>query len=162
MPPRTELAAKVDVGLGSITRTLEELCRANEGKSAQPGPTSKPHKFYSMVFVARGNQSSAFNCHFPRMIGAASRLCPHDEAVRLVGFSKPCSDRLCSSLALARVSSVAIARDAPGAEALWKFVQKTVPPVDVSWMDETHDGRYQPTRIQTVESGGDGKRKRMI
>ncbi|KND92215.1 hypothetical protein TOPH_03243 [Tolypocladium ophioglossoides CBS 100239] len=146
VPPKPEICAKVDVGFNSITKNLEELANPNVE------PTDTPSQPYSMVFVARGNQSATFNCHFPKMICAASKNTQRDEKTRLVGFSKPCSDRLSSCLGVARVSSVAVERDAPGAEALWAFVQKAVPPIDISWFEGVGDSKYQATKIASVET----------
>ncbi|OAQ95087.1 RNase p and RNase mrp subunit [Purpureocillium lilacinum] len=153
-PQKPELSAHVDVGFNSITRKLEETSKetpkARGDTSAQAtGDAKRP---YSMIFVARGNQSSAFNCHFPRMVGAATRASPSEERTRLVGFSKPCSERLSAVLGVARVSSVAVMRDAPGAEALWAFVQKTVSPVDTSWLEESKASAYRPTQIGSTET----------
>ncbi|PHH89688.1 hypothetical protein CDD83_5494 [Cordyceps sp. RAO-2017] len=145
-PPKPELHAKVDVGFNSITKAL------TRDHDSEAGCKDARSQSYSMVFVARGNQSPAFNCHFPKMIGLSSKDCPRDEKTRLVGFSKPCSDRLGFSLGLARVSSVAVARDAPGANALWQFVQRTVAPVGISWLDDMGDARYRATKISSVEA----------
>ena len=113
-----------------------------------------------MVFVARGNQSSAFNGHFPKMVAAAGRRCVPDESTRLIGFSKPCSERLSSCLAVARVSSLAIVRDAPGSEALWKFVQEYVPRLDDKWLWGAQDV-YKVTNIKSIETSV-GLKKRKI
>lgn len=157
-PPKPEIGAKVDVGFNSITKNLEGLSHAVPKSNAKPA--DGPRQPYSMVFVARGNQTSAFNCHFPKMICAASKNTQQDEKARLVGFSKPCSDRLSSSLGIARVSSVAVERDAPGAEALWAFVQKAVPPVDISWLDGIGDTKYRATKIASAETTVGNKKAR--
>ncbi|PFH60692.1 hypothetical protein XA68_10530 [Ophiocordyceps unilateralis] len=148
VPPRPELCAKVDVGFNSITRTLQE---PSFDARCQP---------YAMVFVARGNQSSAFNCHFPKMVGVASKDCPPDERTRLVGFSKPCSDRLSSSLGIARVSSVALSRDAPGAAALWDLVRRKVAPVDMAWLEDAMSAEHRVTKIISVDTPMGSKRAR--
>ncbi|POR31349.1 Uncharacterized protein TPAR_08449 [Tolypocladium paradoxum] len=159
VPPKPEICAKVDVGFNSITKNLEEHSHAVPKSNTEP--TDALSQPYSMVFVARGNQSSAFNCHFPKMIGAASKNTQQDEKTRLVGFSKPCSDRLSSSLGIARVSSVAVERDAPGAEALWAFVQKAVPPVDISWLEGVGDTKYRATKVASVETTVGNKKARI-
>ncbi|PNY24687.1 Uncharacterized protein TCAP_05374 [Tolypocladium capitatum] len=157
-PPKPDICAKVDVGFNSITKNLEGHSRAVPKSNAEPAHT--PGQPYSMVFVARGNQSSSFNCHFPKLICAASKNTQQDEKTRLVGFSKPCSDRLSSSLGIARVSSVAVQRDAPGADALWAFVQKAVPPVDISWLEAVGDVRYRATKIASTETTVGNKKAR--
>ncbi|RDA84267.1 hypothetical protein CP532_1993 [Ophiocordyceps camponoti-leonardi (nom. inval.)] len=140
VPPRPELCDKVDVGFNSITRTLQDL---------SPDASRQP---YAMVFVARGNQSAAFNCHFPKMVGVKSKDCPPDERTRLVGFSRSCSDRLSSSLGIARVSSVALSRDAPGAAPLWDLVRRKVAPVDMAWLDDAMGAGYRATNIVSINT----------
>ncbi|KAK7424989.1 RNase P and RNase MRP subunit [Neonectria magnoliae] len=147
VPPMPEINAKIDVGLNSITKNLGPL----GGNSDRQ---------YSMVFVARGNQASSFNCHFPQMVGATSKRLDAEKKIRLVGFSKPCADRLSTCLGLPRVSSVAITSDAPGADALQEFVQKTVAPVDAAWLDETQDPNYLATIITASETTIGPKRLR--
>jgi ribonuclease P/MRP protein subunit POP3 len=139
--PAPELAKKLDVGFNSITRSLESMSASNE----------EPNEPYAMIFVARGSQSAPFNSHFPQMTGTASKNLPPDQKIRLVGFSKPCSARISQCLGIARVSSVAILRDAPGAEALWSFVQKVVDPVEISWLKASAEPNYKETKIVTSE-----------
>lgn len=138
VPPTPELNDKIDVGLNSITRNLDPLDDSSDRQ-------------YSMVFVARGDQGPSFNCHFPQMVGATSKRLDSEKKIRLVGFSKPCSDRLSACLGLPRVSSVAITTDAPGANALQEFVQKTVAPVNAAWLDKSQDTHYLATMINATE-----------
>lgn len=135
------------------------MSEPRNGPGAPSSAPGSPEAPYSMVFVARGNQTAAFNCHFPKMVAAASRnsTCDADK-VRLVGLSRPCNDRLSSALGIARASSVAVECGAPGAEALWEFVQKTVPPVEVSWFGPRQDAAFHPTRIGSVETTVGAKR----
>lgn len=105
-----------------------------------------------MIFVARGDQSSAFNCHFPQMVGVASKDLPIERKIRLVGISKPCSERLSACLGLPRVSSIAVSGDAPGAGALEEFVRKVVSPVTVHWLGTLGEAEYLPTKINPIET----------
>ncbi|KAH0495449.1 hypothetical protein TgHK011_008999 [Trichoderma gracile] len=140
-PPVPELSASVDVGFNSIVKNL--------GSTRPSDGSANSDKGYSMIFVARGSQSPAFNQHFPQMVAAASRNLPDKEKIRLVGFSKPCSERLGSVLGIPRVSSVAISAHAPGADALFALVQNTVSPVESPWLDEATCATYKPTRISS-------------
>lgn len=153
VPPLPVISSSVDVGFNSITRKLESWSSSHGNQRTE---TSTP--IYSMIFVARGNQASAFNCHFPQMVGVASNTLSPENKIRLVGFSKPCSDRLSGALGLPRVSSVAIIQDAPGAEALQELVRKTVGPVDMKWMDDSKNERFLPTKIKAVETTVGSKR----
>ncbi|KAM0454929.1 hypothetical protein ACHAPV_008070 [Trichoderma viride] len=144
-PRSLELSACVDIGFNSIAQNL--------GSPSKPSEVAKPSpKDYSMVFVARGSQSPAFNHHFPQMIAAASRNLPEKEKIRLVGFSKPCSERIGNTLGIPRVSSIAISRHAPGAEALLAVVENLVAPVDSPWLSEVPNTEYKTTQIASVET----------
>ncbi|PHH80165.1 hypothetical protein CDD82_1935 [Ophiocordyceps australis] len=153
VPPKPELDAKIDVGFNSITRTLREMTQPCNQVEAEK-------RIYSMIFVARGDQSPAFNCHFPKMIAAASKHLPAEQEIRLVGFSKPCSERLSSCLGVPRVSSVAVARDAPGAEALWTLVREVVAPVTSSWLEDIRSSDFQRTKIGFSDTVAGSKRTR--
>ncbi|KAF4993006.1 hypothetical protein FGRMN_6810 [Fusarium graminum] len=156
VPPMPEIEDSIDIGLNSITRNL------------QPGPQNVAEsteddrrRQYSMVFVTRGNQASSFNCHFPQMVGVASGQLSSDEKIRLVGFSKPCSDRLSTCLGVPRVSSIAIHRDAPGIGALQEFVKKRVAPVEVSWLNASPDTQYLAPKINAIQTTVGPKRVRV-
>ncbi|CAH0019017.1 unnamed protein product [Clonostachys rhizophaga] len=156
IPQAPELGLKVDIGFNVITRNLEGISRGESGHTENADgdvDLQTNETVYSMVFVARGDQSSAFNCQFPRMVAAATKELPPDSQTRLVGFSKSCSERLSKSLHIPRVSSIAIKRDAPGCKALWDFVREKVPPVDAAWLGKPQDQTsYFPTRINSIET----------
>ncbi|KAK0737001.1 hypothetical protein B0T21DRAFT_347414 [Apiosordaria backusii] len=137
VPPTPELAGYVDVGLSHISRALQ-------------GMSSKDMKPYSVVFVARSGQSSAFHCHFPQMVALASQSQPPEKAVRLVGISKACEDKLSAALGIPRVSSIAIREDAPQAKGLVDFVREHVKPVEVAWLKEARAGKYLDTKIDAI------------
>ncbi|KAM3456683.1 hypothetical protein MY3296_001638 [Beauveria thailandica] len=146
LPAKPETASQVDVGFNSITRGLQD---ANNEQNAD-GVVRKGQG-YSMVFVCRGNQSAAFNSHFPQMVAASSADAQPGHATRLIGFSKPCSSRLSSCLGLARVSAVAVKSDAAGSCALWDLVKKSVKPVQCEWLDEARSLKYRQTQIVSLE-----------
>ncbi|KAF4441246.1 rnase subunit pop3 [Fusarium austroafricanum] len=156
VPSMPEIEASIDVGLNSITRNLQYWSR-----KATESTEDEPKQQYSMVFVTRGNQASTFNCHFPQMIGAASRKTRLEEHIRLVGLSKPCSERLSACLGVPRVSSIAILKDAPGAGALQEFVMKKVAPVKASWLDASSDAQYLEPKINAIETTVGPKRVRV-
>lgn len=153
-PPAPELAAYVDVGLASISRGLE-------GMSSKDGPGADAEP-YSVVFVARSGQSSAFHCHFPQMVAVASSPRSPLPAIRLVGFSKPCEDRLSAVLGIPRVSSIALREGAPQTKVLLDYVRGHVAPVDVAWIREAQSAEYRGTKIDAVPTKiGVAKSKRV-
>jgi ribonuclease P/MRP protein subunit POP3 len=158
IPPGPDLCKYVDVGFNSITKGLESISRP---KTTEKLEERVSRRRYSMVFVTRGNQSSTFNCHFPKMVAASAKTLGPNDGIKLIGFSKPCSDRLSSCLGIARVSSIAIAEDAPGVEALSKFVNEHVPPVDAAWLDGSQDLRYRVTQIISAETGVGAKKMKL-
>lgn len=160
-PPAPELTAHVDVGLSQISRTLQAMSHKDESGPSPADARSKPRgadasggssssRPYSVVFVARSGQSSAFHCHFPQMVATAAQSQPADKAVRLVGFSKACEDRLSAALGIPRVSSIGLREDAPQAKGLVDFVRGHVAPVEVAWLREAQSAEFLATKIDAV------------
>ncbi|OAQ97071.1 hypothetical protein LLEC1_00958 [Akanthomyces lecanii] len=154
-PAKPEIASQVDVGFNSITSGLQDTNKKGRG-DGNPEVKQK----YSMIFVCRGNQTAAFNCHFPQMVAASPNEGRADQATRLVGFSKPCSDRLSSSLGIARVSSVAIEKHAAGSSALWELVTRSVKPVQCEWLDEARSLQYRQSQIVSKETSVGAKKNK--
>ncbi|ATY63268.1 hypothetical protein A9K55_008415 [Cordyceps militaris] len=155
-PAKPDIASHVDVGFSAITRGFQDVNDAKED-----GGTKGKQK-YDMVFVCRGNQAAAFNSHFPQMVAASCRESQPDRATRLVGFSKPCSDRLSSCLGIARASSVAIRSDAKGSSVLWDLVRKAVEPVRCEWLEEARSLQYRPSQIISVETSVGPKKSKAV
>lgn len=150
MPPKPEIASQIDVGFNSITTGLQ---RKNPLAAAlETVKKTENSQKYSMVFVCRGNQTAAFNSHFPQMVAASTISVKTDQATRLVGFSKPCSDRLSTSLGIARVSSVAIHVDAAGSDALWNCVRMSVPASRCDWLEEAQSLEYRQSQVVSMET----------
>ncbi|KAL2259797.1 hypothetical protein VTK26DRAFT_6390 [Humicola hyalothermophila] len=156
-PPAPELAAFVDVGLSQISRGLQTMS-SKDGRKAPPGdattqqskPINPKDKPYSVVFVARSGQSSAFHCHFPQMVALAARSQPTETALRLVGLSKACEERLSAALGIPRVSSIGLREDAPHAKGLVDFVRERVAPIQVAWLEEARSAKFLETKIDAV------------
>lgn len=157
-PANPEIMSQVDVGFNSITTRLQStIAKATDDSSTDDSRQKKP---YSMIFVCRGNQTAPFNSHFPQMVAASSLRAEPAQVTRLIGFSKPCSDRLSASLGIARVSSVAICVDAVGSEPLRNLVEKTVQPVRCNWL---HDSQlYRQSRIVSIDTHVGAKKVKQI
>jgi ribonuclease P/MRP protein subunit POP3 len=151
IPPVPEISKSVDVGLSHITRNLEGSIKSMSSETEHKEPDNQSRQ-YTMIFVTRGDQSQAFNGHFPRMVAAASRCRSPAEKIRLVGFSKSCSEKLNLSLGIARTSSVALLGDAPGSRALFDKVRQVVPPIEAPWLEEARKEPYHGTRINAMET----------
>ncbi|KAK4157924.1 hypothetical protein C8A00DRAFT_39776 [Chaetomidium leptoderma] len=168
-PPVPELAAHVDVGLSKISRALQDMTGKDElglpsvdasSKRGEADSKADPRP-YAVVFVARSGQSSAFHCHFPQMVALAAQPQPADKAVRLVGFSKACEDRLSAAIGIPRVSSIGLREDAPQARALVEYVREHVAPVEVAWLREAQSARYLETKIDGVPTKVGTKKPRL-
>ncbi|KAK0623401.1 hypothetical protein B0T14DRAFT_425810 [Immersiella caudata] len=147
-PPAPEIMTRVDVGLANISRNLQST----------PSTENPP---YSVVFVARSGQSSSFHCHFPQMVAVASNSTPSSPAIRLVGFSKACEERLSAALGIPRVSSIGLREGAPQARGLIDYAREHVEPIDVAWLEQARTARYQETKINPVPTKiGTAKEKR--
>ncbi|KAH6850160.1 hypothetical protein B0I37DRAFT_370895 [Chaetomium sp. MPI-CAGE-AT-0009] len=168
-PPTPELAAYVDVGLSKISRELQAMSSQHEHNprleaapsehgEKEPKTDTRP---YDVVFVARSGQPSTFHCHFPQMVALAARSQPADKAVRLVGFSKSCEDRLSAALGIPRVSSIGLRADAPQAKGLVDFVRDHVAPIEVAWLREARAGKFLETKIDAVPTKVGVKKPRL-
>lgn len=149
-----ELAAFVDVGLTSITRNLETLAaghQSSEQSSGESNAETKTSSPYAVIFVARSGQSSAFNCQLPQMVAVASKSSPSAPPTRLVGYSRPCAEKLSACLSIPRVSSIGIRAGAPMSKALVEYVQEHVSPVGIAWLDEANGAVYRPTQLKVEE-----------
>lgn len=144
-PEAPAIKQYVDIGLTTVTRALQELSNMSHD-------TIESFRQYSVVFVARSGQPSGISSHLPQMVAAASGLRHSQSPIRLVGFSKPCDQRLTSALGIPRVSCIGVTGDAPNSKALIDFVHKRVPVIDVAWLREAVSGGYKDTRIKTVET----------
>lgn len=159
VPPSPELTKYVDLGLASISRSLEKISAdsgrdnpaASETAARERSPEESRHEHYAVVFIARSGQPSAFHSHFPQMVAVASRSVSSRQPIRLVGFSAACEERLRSSLGIPRVSSIGLREGAPQAKALVDFVREHVPPVDMSWFEEVKSGQFLETKINAIE-----------
>ncbi|KAF0326472.1 RNase p and RNase mrp subunit [Colletotrichum asianum] len=149
-PPAPEIASFVDVGLTSITRNLEKLASGPELATENDAIPSSASP-YALIFVARSGQSSAFNSQLPQMVAVASKHSHSTPATRLVGYSKPCGDKLSTCLGIPRVSSVGIRVGAPMSKALIEFVNKHVSPVRIAWLEEAQDAKYRQMQLKTEE-----------
>ncbi|KAK3692277.1 hypothetical protein B0T22DRAFT_531791 [Podospora appendiculata] len=167
--PVPELAAFVDVGLANISRNLQARSSKTGGPDSVPeegdgapksakaaAEAAKPP--YSIVFVARSGQSSAFHSHFPQMVAVASESLPSDKGIMLVGFSKPCEERLSAALGIPRVSSIALREGAPHSKGLVDFVRANVSPIDVAWIKEARAGGFLETQIEAVKTAVGSKK----
>jgi ribonuclease P/MRP protein subunit POP3 len=157
-PPTPELFAYVDVGLSKISRDLQAMSRKDDRNlSSEAAPSKLGEKEpkidtgpYAVVFVARSGQPSTFHSHFPQMVALAAQPQLADKAVRLVGFSKACEDRLSAALGIPRVSSIGLRGDAPQAKGLVDFVRDHVAPIEVAWLREARTGKFLETKIDAV------------
>ncbi|SPO02794.1 uncharacterized protein DNG_05469 [Cephalotrichum gorgonifer] len=159
VPATPEISKYVDVGLASISRGLEQLSSAAElhppvPPEEQSRPTESDAVAYSVIFVARSGQSTAFHCHYPQMVAVASRSPSCSHPIRLVGFSAPCAERLCVALGVPRVSAIGLRDGAPNAGALLDYVREHVAPVSMSWIspDPSQALRYLGANIKAVET----------
>jgi ribonuclease P/MRP protein subunit POP3 len=95
------------------------------------------------------------------MVALAAQSQSTDKAVRLVGFSKACEDRLSAALGIPRVSSIGLREDAPLAKGLVDFVRERVKPVEVPWLREAKEGKFLETRIAAVPTKVGNKKARL-
>ena len=168
-PPVPRISDHVLVGLGSITRHLEELCCHSKSQSPQTTfetvdsgailvvPPKSPEKqdqsrHLAAVFASRSSQPSIWHAHLPQLIAAVSSRYPNLPPIRLVQLPKGCEEIVCSSIGLPRASFVAVMNDAPQSKHLVDFVRANVPVIDMEWLREAQIARYLPVKINTIQT----------
>lgn len=57
-----------------------------------------------------------------------------------------------SALGIPRVSCVGILKDTPTSKALVDFVRKSVPIVEVKWLEEAQQADFKETKINAIET----------
>lgn len=162
-PPPPAVADSVDIGLATITRTLQELsAEATDRKpTSEDKAESKSVEPYSIVFILRSGVPTAFFNHLPQMVAVSCESLQLAEPTRLVGFSKSCETRLSSCLGIPRVTSVALRGDGtPQARAVVDFVRKTVPVIEVPWLKIAEKRQFQETTINTIQAPVGKKRQK--
>ena len=144
-PPPPAQSTFIDVGIPSISRTLEAL-------SSSPSD-SEDLRLYSAVFVVHGprGQSSALTTHFPIMVSVASSAHESKPPIHLVGLPEAAENRLSDALGIPRVSSVAIREACPSSDALLGFLRNRVPIVEIPWLQEAGRGVYKATKIKKTD-----------
>ncbi|KAI8626852.1 hypothetical protein F5Y19DRAFT_191543 [Xylariaceae sp. FL1651] len=156
IPPTPELQSYVDVGLSSVSRSLQNT--TSEGQNIGllqdgQGPEERSaSRLYSAIFVARSGQPNALSSHLPQMIAVASQSHPSQPPIRLVVLPKACEDRLSESLGIPRISCIGLCMNAPNSKALVDFVQDHVPVVKVPWLDEASHAEHRDTKINVIET----------
>ncbi|KAI1265199.1 hypothetical protein F5Y18DRAFT_427323 [Xylariaceae sp. FL1019] len=158
-PPVPELQAFVDIGLSSITRSLQKVSSEAGNPQGDDVSENRISPLYSLIFVARSGQPNALSSHLAQMVAVGSIKDPNQPPTRLVGFSKACEDRLAASLGLPRVSCVGIRVNAPNSQPLIEFTRQHVPIIRVSWLEEARRAEHRETKVNILETTiGDRKR----
>jgi ribonuclease P/MRP protein subunit POP3 len=167
IPPVPELSSHILVGLSSISRHLENMCRGQSPNGNESEPAEMPAAFaidnkgvikddavkaqnLAAVFVCRSSQPSVLHAHLPQLMATASIASLPLPPMRLVQLPQGCETRLCSSLGLPRASFVGLLEDAPHSKPLLDFVRERVPIVEASWLKEVQSAKYRPVKINTI------------
>ncbi|KAI5922224.1 hypothetical protein F4810DRAFT_675058 [Camillea tinctor] len=164
-PPRPEISSYVDVGLSTITRSLQNAASQGRDLKSKVGNDKASEKDqlirpYSVIFVARSGQPSILNNHLPQMVAVATKTHLSRTPIRLVGMSKACQDRLSESVGIPRVSYIGLREDAPNSRPLVDFVRQHVPVIEATWLEEASRAEYRETNINVIETFVGSKKQR--
>lgn len=97
------------------------------------------------------------------MIAIASKSQQLLEPIRLVGFSKDSEERLSTCMGIPRVTSVALrADDMAQLNAVVDFVRDRVPAIEAPWLEQTANGLYHETKINTMQAPIGKKRQKKV
>lgn len=120
-------------------------------KAATPEPS--PRRPMGAVFVCRADsQPPQLHSHFPVLCGLAEGKGKEvgGHPVRLVQLPKGANARLAASLGIPRVGFLGIMEGAPGSSPLMSFLDRTVPPVRIPWLDRGFE--YRRAKIKAMKT----------
>ncbi|KAI0200760.1 hypothetical protein F4808DRAFT_427823 [Astrocystis sublimbata] len=162
-PPAPELKSYVDLGLSSVTRSLQtvspETTVAGSLRNEDDPMAQLPGRHYAAIFVARSGQPSVLSSHLPQMVAVACQSRPSQPPTRLVELPRACEGQLYEALGIPRVSCIGICCDAPNSNALIEFIREHVSIVEAPWLQEAHCATYRATKINLIEASMGAKKK---
>lgn len=167
VPPIPEIGSFVDVGLSTVTRSLQNLAAKGHSSARVAAEDTtmsdgvQNGSLYSAVFVARSGYPNILSNHLPQMISVASGSHLSRTSTRLVGLSKACQDRLSDALGIPRVSCIGLRDGAPNSKALLEYIREHVPTTEAVWLRDALDTDFKDTKINSIETTiGISKHKR--
>ena len=147
------------VGFNSTNRHLESLAMA-PAMDKREDSGNENCSWMIAVFVARADQPSMLTAHFPLLIQTASLASPLKPPIRLVSLPNRADERLSTNMGLPRVGIIGLLDGAPGADGLVELVRRSVPGVEVPWLQEAAVGKYLPVSIKAIETSAPVAQKR--
>jgi len=181
IPPAPEISGYIDVGLTTVTRTLQHLsspdsaappsgdkAKINNGSGCNvstPTTDKRPaaEEMASPSTSSSGSSGSSYTAIFIARSGQTKPFQAHfpqmvaaasktQGHIRLVGFLKQgVAERLSAALDIPRVSVVGLRVGAPNANPLVEFLSERVDPVVVPWL-EGKGHDFRKTQIKAVET----------
>ena len=142
----------VTIGLNAITKELEEDATSSQdsvGHNTDAIPSSQTSKIPYAIFLTHPPSSLQYS-HLPRLIGQV-RSGPQPKVVTLAGSAER---QLCQTLALPRISLVALRKNAPGSEALNVLLAR-VDEITVPSLAEMSSCEWLGTNIVVYQAGAD-------
>jgi len=141
------------IGYNSTGRTLEALARSRQPPNMLDNPDSErpgdPVTKLSAVFVCRNSLPDIMTSSMPMLLATSA---PKATRARLVDISLQSEAKLAQALNQPRVGMLGLQEDAPGSDALLRFVTENLDPVEVPWLEQACSSAYFPANIKTIET----------
>jgi len=141
------------IGYNSTGRTLEALARRRQPPNILDNSDTErlwdPATKLCAVFVCRKSLPDIMTSSLPMLLATSA---PKATRARLVDISPQSEAKLAQALNQPRVGVLGLREDAPGSDALLRFVTENLDPVGVPWLEQACSSAYFPASIKTIET----------
>jgi ribonuclease P/MRP protein subunit POP3 len=141
------------IGYNSTGRTLEALARSRQPPNmlaiSDAEGRRDPATKLAAVFVCRKSLPEMMTSSLPMLLATSA---PKATRARLVDISPQAEAKLAQALNQPRVGILGLQEDAPGSDALLRFVTENLDPVEVPWLEQACSFAYFPANIKIIET----------
>lgn len=161
-PPAPRIADHVQIGLNSVTRSLEGTATqcmptplADRLNHLQDSTTPRPKTTLAVVIVSK-NKTDLVYSHLPMLCATASANSTKETSIRLVSLDADAEARLAECTGLHRVGVIGVSAGDAAVQPLIDYVRSHVEPMHLPWLVDVLQGRHQPLKIESTMSKSKG------
>lgn len=148
-----EVYDHLTVGFNSTVRRLESVARSRKPLVLSAGPVADRQDIHeanlAVVFVCRETLPDIMASSLPLLMATSA---PVSSRAHLIELSAESEVKVAQALHHPRVGVLGIESETAGAEPLLRYIQDSVPVVDVSWLDQSTSPIYHPVNVHTAVS----------
>jgi len=154
-----EIHGHFTVGFNSTIRRLQALASHREPSSLHPTKSNLKQSpdlpaALSAVFVCRENLPDILTSSLSLQVATSA---PQSTRAKLIPVSPQSETKIARALNQPRVGLLRVQKDAPGSDALLRWVADNVALVEIPWLEELPNSTYFPVTVKTSEAAKNQK-----